>query len=170
MFSNKEYTIVFSGLKLGKHRFNYKIGSAFFEAFEFGIIQKGELKLELEFEKKSTMMVAEFSFEGTVEAECGICLDPVKVPISATARQIIKFGDEDLGNEEIMVIPHNAYEVDLTQCIYEFIHLALPSKIEHEQGECNQDMIAKLNELARHEDEEEVDPRWQALKDIKFKS
>ena len=39
----KDYNISFSGLKEGKHLFEYEIGASFFELFENPLIEKGRI-------------------------------------------------------------------------------------------------------------------------------
>ena len=51
--------------------------------------------------------------------------------------------------------------------LYEFISLSLPLKNVHPKGECDSQMIEKVNEFSRVEEEEKIDPRWGKLKNLK---
>ncbi|UTW63826.1 DUF177 domain-containing protein [bacterium SCSIO 12741] len=59
----------------------------------------------------------------------------------------------------------------MSQLLYEFIHLALPLKNVHNEGECDPEMVKKIEELnyGEGEEEESTDPRWNALKSLKRK-
>jgi len=171
MFSEKDYTIAFEGLKVGKHQYQYKLGKTFFDAFEYGLIDEGEILVNLEFEKMSTMMVLNFNFQGVVKAECGLCLDPVDAPIQNQNRLIVKFGDSgDNDSDELISISHNEYQLNITQFLYEFVNLALPSRVIHESGKCNEEMINRLNASSASgedsDEDEDIDPRWTALKNL----
>ena len=50
----KEFTIPFVGLKEGKHHFDYDIEQTFFEHFEYEDFNQCNIKVDVDFEKKST--------------------------------------------------------------------------------------------------------------------
>lgn len=168
MVSLKYLRVPFTGLNVGTHAYTFDISNEFFEAFEYGLIKKGEVSVNLNLEKTSSFMILHFDFEGEVHGECDRCLEELPVSVEGQERVIVKFGEEDYDNtEDIIVLHPNDYEIDLTQLIYEMISLVLPSKILHEDGECDPDMIAHLSEET---EDEEVDPRWEALKALKNKN
>lgn len=163
----KDYEIPYTGLKLGKHNFRFEIGNKFFEAFEYSEVEKGELVAAVELEKQSTMLVLNFHISGTVNTICDRCTEPIDVPVSAEERLIVKFGDEPFEDtDEIIVLPPSEHKVKLGQFLFEFIELNMPQKRIHEEGKCNREMIAALNEH-RVEDGDVTDPRWEALKALK---
>jgi uncharacterized metal-binding protein YceD (DUF177 family) len=61
------------------------------------------------------------------------------------------------------------HELDLSQPIFEFAHLALPNRRIHpDAADCDQDMISRLDGPDDGNDTEEpIDPRWNALKELK---
>ncbi|MFK7781530.1 MAG: DUF177 domain-containing protein, partial [Psychroserpens sp.] len=56
----KDYTIPYVGLKIGKHHFDYQIDKTFFEHFEYDDFNDVDVKTELTFEKKSTLLELHF--------------------------------------------------------------------------------------------------------------
>ena len=64
--SLKTYSIPFTGLKLGKHQFDYVITDAFFDEFEYSLVKKADLKCEVELEKQETMLILNFHINGTI--------------------------------------------------------------------------------------------------------
>ncbi|MEQ8908390.1 MAG: DUF177 domain-containing protein [Vicingaceae bacterium] len=163
--------IPFSGLKLGTHRFEFEIDPTFFEQFEYSIIQDAEVNVEVDFVKKATLFEIELAIDGIYHSACDRCNDPLDIILKGKEELIVKFGDGTYDEtDEIKIIPHEAYELDLTNEIYQFIHLMLPNKVAHEDiDDCNPDVIQKLEEInqGKEDKEENIDPRWAALKKLK---
>ena len=68
-----EYLIPFIGLKIGKHQFDYQINKKFFDAFDYHEFEKCDIKVNILFEKKSTMLELSFKHKGTVYVPCDVC-------------------------------------------------------------------------------------------------
>jgi uncharacterized metal-binding protein YceD (DUF177 family) len=170
MKRKSDYTIPFAGLKLGHHLFDFEIDDTFFEELDYSLIQKGDIHVSIDLEKKETMLILLFTIKGSVESECNLCTDPVDFEINNTFQLIYKFGLEEMDDEAIIVIHPDSYQIDVTQPIYEFITISLPPRIVHEEGECNQEMIDSLNKYLSSKKEEpkddDIDPRWSALKNL----
>jgi uncharacterized metal-binding protein YceD (DUF177 family) len=105
-----------------------------------------------------------------------VCLADYPYLVDFKERQIVKLsGDENLEDdtEEIVVLKRSETEINVATLIYEFINLAAPyiSRCEDEGNTewCDSEMIEKLKQLAPGPKEEikDVDPRWEALKNIK---
>jgi uncharacterized metal-binding protein YceD (DUF177 family) len=87
---------------------------------------------------------------------------------------VVKFGHEfNDEHDEILILPHEAYQVNVAQYIYELIVLSTPSKRVHPNvvdGTMQSDALRKLEELRINEEktveEESTDPRWDKLKDL----
>lgn len=170
MKRKSDYNIPFAGLKLGRHLFDFKIDDTFFEELDYSLIQKGDINVSIDLEKKETMLILLFSIKGSVESECNLCTDPVDFEIDNTFQLIYKFGFEEMDDEAIIVIRPDSYQIDVTQPLYEFITVSLPPRIIHQEGDCNQEMIDSLNKYltSKKEDQkdDDVDPRWSALKNL----
>jgi len=170
-----QYRIPFTGLKPGKHEFEFEISKLFFEEFDYSLVKNGELKVSLVLDKQETMMVADIHITGKIELTCDVCLNQFWGKSDILQRLIIKFDDEDSVSDltdEIMVLKKNEHELDLANIFYEYITLSVPyySRCE-EQGinvSCDQSMIDKLNSLNSQDDAStDTDPRWEILKKIK---
>ena len=170
---NKEFLIQFAGLKQGKHQFEFEIGRAFFDDFNFEEFNDANVKVNLVLEKKSTMLELTFKHKGTVNVPCDLSNEDFDLPVKGKLNLIVKFGEEyNDENEEMLVLPHGEYQVDVTQYIYEMIVLSVPSKRIHpgiKDGTLNAEILDKLKELApkeEHKKEENTDPRWDQLKKL----
>ena len=174
MMELKDFNIPFIGLKDGKHQFEYQIDNSFFKLFDFDEFNETEIKVTLEFHKKPTILELTFNTEGTVDVNCDLTNEPFDQPIEGNLNLIVKFGNEyNNENEEILIIPHREYEINIAHYIYEMIVLAMPSKRLHpgiEDGTLESEILEKLEELqpgtGKKETEEEIDPRWNTLKKL----
>jgi uncharacterized metal-binding protein YceD (DUF177 family) len=159
----KEYTIQFVSLKLGTHYFEFDVNNKFFEKFDYFEFLATTFKVELAFEKQSTMMLLNFNFSGEITVPCDRCLEDLNIAIAGEEKLIIKFGNEPYdGTDDIVVLPENAYEINVAQYIYEFIEVNIPQKRVHDEGDCNVETINKLNEYTV-KNNDNIDPRWSGL-------
>lgn len=168
----RKFNIQFVGLKEGKHEFNYAIDNKFFEAFNFDDYNSSSIKVSLHFIKKSTLFELTFVAEGTVEVPCDVTNEMYDQEIDSELPLVVKFGPEfNNDNEEILILPHEAYELNVAQFIYEMIVLAVPNKRVHpkvEDGTMESEALNKLKELEIKEEKtvETTDPRWDKLRNL----
>jgi uncharacterized metal-binding protein YceD (DUF177 family) len=171
--SLRDYSIPFTGLKLGKHQFEYVINDAFFDEFEYSLVKKANLICRVEMEKQETMLILDFHIDGTIDTNCDRCLAQYPQPVDINEQQIAKFSDEAIDeDDEIIVLTKNDHEVNIAGLIYEYINVALPFiTVCIDEGNtpyCDKEMLDNLSKLsANTEQGEQADPRWDALKKIK---
>lgn len=165
----KEFIIPFFGLKQGIHEFRFKIDQAFFEAFESSLIEDPDIDVKFEIEIMSNMLIMTFKAAGTFVAPCDRCGEDLKIPITADERVIVKFGDETYDQtDEIIMLSHNTHEIDISHRIYEMLILGIPNKRVHPSiQDCDADVLNHDDYKEESEEEEELDPRWDALKKLK---
>ena len=173
----KQFSIPFTGLKIGKHQFDFEIDNSFFDAFEYSLVKKGNLKAEVELDKQETMLILHFHIKGNIVLDCDKCLAEFEAPMEIQERQIVKFAEDELESDdlEIIVLSKKESEIDVSELIYEFITVSVPYiKICEENGidgqKCDQEMVARLENLsvgAKQEEEQQSDVhRWAALKKL----
>lgn len=168
----KDFKIPFVGLKDGNHLFEYQIDNTFFEAFNYNEFTNSNVKVNLDFAKKSTLLELSFTAKGSVHIPCDITYEFFDLEIESNLNLLVKFGSEfNNDNDEILILPHNAFEIDIAQYIYEMIVLAIPSKRVHPDvlnGTMKSEALKKLEQLRVKEIKktEETDPRWDKLKDL----
>lgn len=169
----KEFTIPFVGLKLGKHQFGYEIDNKFFEHFEYDEFNSVSVHVDLVLEKKASMMELTFKASGTVNVACDLTNEAYDQPIESELFLVVEFGDHfNDDSEEILVLPHGEFEINVQQYIYELIVLAVPQKRVHPgvlDGTLQSEVLEKLEELSPNEKQqraEDIDPRWNKLKDL----
>ena len=172
MKSNRQFIIPFKGLKVGRHNFAFDIDDTFFDDFEQSEITKGKVHVEVDLEKKTNMLELYFRLAGNVMITCDRCLDEFEMPIEYDSELFVNFGDTtEEQTDEIIVLAHNEFEIDVAQYIYEFVHLSLPYKRVHPldkkgRSTCNKEMLKKLDEYIIRENDNNNDPRWDDLKNL----
>ena len=175
MSNLKQFNIPFIGLKQGKHLFDYEIENTFFEAFNFNEYNSSRLQVKLVFDKKSTFFELNLNVEGFVNVDCDISLEPYEQEVKGNMPLVVKFGTEyNDDNEEMIIIPHEYFEINVSQFIYELIILSVPIKKVHPDvlnGTMNSEALNKLKELEVTENnssgnEDKIDPRWDKLKSL----
>ncbi len=181
MKSLKAFDVEIFRLSEGKQVFSYEIKDLFFASFEDSFLEKGNLKVKVELDKSERMILSEFSIKGSVELICDRSLEPFDYEIDTHQNLVFKFGDEFIElSEDVIMIPRDLQKLNLSQYIYEFIGLSVPIKKLHPKfNEEEEDDEVETKLIYRSEDDkkdtnksndtEEIDPRWNALKDLKNK-
>lgn len=167
----REYIVNFGKLKPGKHEFEFVIDDNFYKQFEYSLVKEGKVDLHLTIEKQSeSFLILNFEFDGSIKLECDRCLDEFNYPVHSKKKLFVKLegkAKED-DSDEIIFLDEEAYEIDLSEIIYEFINLEIPlHKICEEGGKvCNPEMENYLGHV-NDEPENEIDPRWSGLSKLK---
>ena len=168
----KKFNIPFVGLKDGNHIFEFQIDNTFFESFNYEEFNNANIQAIVNLDKKSTFLKLNFEAKGFVNVLCDVSLEPYNQEIDTNLPLLVKFDEEfNDENEEILILPHNAFEINVSQYIYEMIVLAVPSRRIHpkvKDGTLETEATKKLKELEIKEEKtvENADPRWDKLKNL----
>ncbi len=168
----KQYSILFEGLKAGNHYFRFKMDDSFFSFYQNPESLKGQMKVEVEMDKKSDLLALDLKFSGFVSVICDKCLEYFEMPMNFRNSLFIKFiGNEDSGDIEVIYLEPGETRVNLAGYFIESILLQLPLKRVHpsnDKGEslCNKKMIDILEGYSKTGSDTETDPRWDALKKL----
>jgi uncharacterized metal-binding protein YceD (DUF177 family) len=170
----REYVINFGNLKPGTHDYSFSVNEDFFSEFEYSLVKKGEIEVQLVLEKqKETLLILNFELKGYIVLECDRCLDEYEYPIDSKHRILVKLDTKETESEDDLIfLPIDAYELDVRPLIYEFINLSLPLKKTCEEvgKTCNPKMLDYLDHINDKGDSDSIDPRWEELKRIKDKN
>lgn len=174
MTKRSAYSIELNKLTDGNNRLDFLIDESFLQNFPYSPVKQANVNVTLQLFKSEFLMELEFTFNGTAQVVCDTCLTEIPYPVNAQYRMIIKKAEEsNFSNDEMIYLGKNEIEFDLTQYLYESFILCLPSKIGCENiaepKPCNKEMLAKLtpdDALQGEEEKQQIDPRWDKLKDI----
>ena len=172
MKMGNEYILPIARLSIGYHDFEFEIDDKFFDNFEFSEVKKGNVKVNLNVEKHERESILTFNFGGSVFIPCDRCNDEFEQPIENEVVIYLKYGHEyEEESDDVIVIPSEEGEFDISSLIYEYIILSLPIHRVHEDvSECNQEIINYLENAANQVVEnDDIDPRWKCLEDLKGK-
>ena len=168
------YNIEFKGLALGPHVFDFQIDKHFFDLFDGGIADDGNVRVQVTLDKQSALMVLWFHAKGTVKIQCDRCLDLYDQPISCENKVFVKYGEENFEDgDDVIWVDTNDHQVNIAQMIYDFIMLAIPIRQVHPKDKdgkslCNPEMLKKLKNLSYNQEKSgpKGDSRWDDLKKL----
>ncbi len=171
----EEFRILFSSLKDGENRFNYKLNHSFFEAFKYTEIISCNIQVDLFLIKTTFLLDLKFDLKGSYVTNCDKCLGDLEVLLKSSFRQLIKFVEEEENIEEdILFIDNTAYDINISSFIFEDCLLNFPKKQIHKDEECDIESMEILNKYLLIEsndddlqNDEISDPRWEKLKELK---
>ncbi len=143
MSMGEKFIIPLSGLAAGLNEFSWQADKEFFENFENAEILDAELDATVTVEKSGRYVGVDCNVSGVLTVECDRCLDDLEMPVDVDIRLSVKFGDEESneehqeGERELVFVPEDNAELDLSQIIYDYVCLSLPMQRCHEPGDCN---------------------------------
>lgn len=168
--NGQDFLIPVFGLKLGESNFQFVVDQSFFEGVDDLDFSDPKVNVNLDVDKQENMITFDFDIKGSVKVACDRCADEYNQSIEGKYTLFVKYGLEyKEESEDVIIIPADQHQFDVTQFIYEYIVLLLPLRKVHPNDEngnsmCNKEVIERLN---RHEVSENIDPRWEALKNLK---
>lgn len=168
----------FGGLPVGVHEYTFEIKDKFFQEIEHSEIERANIQVDATLTKQNNLLGMHFSIYGTIGIACDRCLKGFDLPVEAEEDLVIKYGNPDESNDEILVIPEGDTQFDVAHYLYEYVAVALPARrvpceLDAEQFECDAEMREKVDRLSdrEQENEEEADtkknPMWEQLNKIK---
>jgi uncharacterized metal-binding protein YceD (DUF177 family) len=169
----KRYVIQLAGLNFGSHTFEFRVDNSFFESLDFSEISEANVDVEVEVLKQNNVTTLSFNLQGSVSVPCDRCLKVFDFPVKSEEKIFLKNGNVEETNETLLVMPEGETEVDLSQVLYEFISLSVPSRrvpceIDKKKFKCDKVMLQKLGEISLEEEPQVENPLWEELKKIKF--
>ncbi len=168
----RNYDIVFSGQKNGRHQFQFEIDKAFFQLFDTEQeFSEPKIVADVLMDKHTTFLEMNIRTSGSVQLVCDITTDDFSYPVENELNVLVKFGEEyDDSEEDVITIPASDHAFNAAQLIYESVVLAIPmKKISPDVSDEDLQIVEKFSPKAE-ETEEVVDPRWEALKKLKDKN
>ena len=171
---DSEFVIPLNGLTAGENRFFWKAGKEFFEGYDNAEVLDAQLDIEVSAEKSGRYIGVDCDINGWLVVECDRCLEDLKMPVDVEVRLSVKFGEVDSseeildGEREVIFIPVDNVELDMSQIVYDYVCTSLPLQRVHEGGECNPETIRYYSASGDSETSEEVagDNPFAALKSL----
>lgn len=174
--------ISLSDLQVAPVKYSFQLADSFLQPFEQEEME--DLRADLSVSVLKTGGTIEVSFEitGSTTLICDRSAESFSFPLEVKEKIYLKLGDhfEEL-SEDVLLVPAAQHELEVTQYVYDFLMLAIPSRKIHPRfaGEDNSDedeVLIYSSEPDAESDTEvipddapdaSVDPRWEALKKLK---
>ena len=146
-----DFIIPLDSLTAGNTKYSWHVGKSFFDSFENSEILDADLSIETVVEKSGKYIGVDCFVKGSVTVECDRCLENLEMPVDEAILLSVKFADENSdeqteGNREILSLPRDSAELDMSQVVYDYVCLSLPMQRYHEDGGCNPETLRYLGE------------------------
>ena len=128
----KSHIVALDSLELGAHVFDFQLDSAYFGEIENSELLGGEVKVEAQLNLREYDFDLDIAVKGLVQVTCDRCLDEMDVAIDAEENEW-EWDDEPK-------------LIDLSWLAYELIIVNLPLVHSHQDGGCNPEMDALLQD------------------------
>ena len=170
----EQFKLDLRGMTEGDTVVSYDLDDGFFEAVNAPAVHHGHVVETVTVNRNDDVFSLDFHTEGVVTVQCDRCLDDMDQPIESDYHLVAKFGEDYSEDDDLITVAENEGILDVSWFIYQFIELAIPLRHVHAPGKCNPAMMKVLDELSTsrsgEEDEEHnVDPRWEALRQLNIK-
>ena len=128
----KSHIVALDSLELGAHVFDFQLDNAYFSEIENSELLGGEVKVEAHLNLREYDFDLDIAVKGLVQVTCDRCLDEMDVAIDAEENEW-EWDDEPK-------------LIDLSWLAYELIIVNLPLVHSHQDGGCNPEMDALLQD------------------------
>ena len=128
----KSYIVALDSMELGAHVFDFQLDDAYFSEIENSELLGGQVKVEAHLNLREYDFDLDIAVKGLVQVTCDRCLDEMDVAIDVEE-------NEWEWDEEPKLI-------DLSWLAYELIIVNLPLVHSHQEGGCNPEMDALLQD------------------------
>ena len=128
----KSNIVALDSLELGVHVFDFQLDNAYFSEIENSELLGGEVKVEAQLNLREYDFDLDIAVKGLVQVTCDRCLDEMDVVVDAEESEW-EWDDEPK-------------LIDLSWLAYELIIVNLPLVHSHQDGGCNPEMDALLQD------------------------
>lgn len=168
MGSLERFKIELKGQTEENASYEFMLDNDYFDAIEATEVKGGMLHATLDVHKTAGVYELNFHIEGETTVVCDVCLDDLQQPVCTDSTIIARLGERYSDEEEVITVPEEEGILDVSWLLYEMIALAIPTRHVHAEGECNAEMLTRIDEMtARMPEEDETDPRWKELEKLK---
>ena len=168
----ENFIIPLDGLSAGRKEYFWHAGKEFFESFGNTEILDAELDITAAAEKSGRYVGVDCEVTGKVTVECDRCLGDLDMPVDVEVMLSVKFGNEESseehqeGEREVIFVPEDDADLDMSQIIYDYVCLSLPMQRCHDEGECDPAVMNYLAGESSQVSDVETSSPFAALKDM----
>lgn len=161
-----------TSLKADEGRYEWQLDQEFFRYFDDEHeTEKGDFSVTMDLAHTGTITTLTFSVSGLVETACDRCLVPIKMPINGEYEIIVKFGNPDETNDEVIFVDPESSGLNVAKHIYDFVLLSIPivrrieGCTELQDRPCDMTILSYLSESKKEDiPPSGDDPLWGDLR------
>ena len=132
MSEKTAHIVLLDKLELGEHLFDFQLDNSYFSTLENSELLGGTVDVKVRLFLRKDDFAVDMDIMGQVQVTCDRCLDAMDV-------------DVDIYEEE-MELEEDTKQLDLAWLAYELIIVNLPLVHSHQDGGCNPQMAALLQD------------------------
>ena len=132
MSENTKHIVQLDKLEIGEHLFDLQLDSSYFSTIENSELLGGTVDVKVRLDLRKEDFAVDVDIVGQVQVTCDRCLDSMDV-------------DVDIYEEELE-FEEDTKQIDLAWLAYELIIVNLPLVHSHQEGGCNPEMDALLQD------------------------
>lgn len=127
------HIVQLDALNLGEHLIDFQLDDAYFHTIEKSEILGGRVEVKARINLREEDFDLQIIVNGVVQVTCDRCLEPMDIPVHAEENEW-EWDEQDI------------HTIDLAWLAYELIVVNLPIVHSHQQGGCNPQMAALLQD------------------------
>ena len=166
------FILPLKGIAIGVSNYQFHLDQDFFSHFPNSLIDDARVDVEVELDKRPSMIVVGLRHQGLMVTDCDRCMEQINMPIQGARQYIVKFVDQIQEDEdEIIFMERDAETLDLSVLLYEAVTLSLPLVKTYD---CDVDPDAPCNDavldyLDRSSEDSKDNPSvWDELKNLEL--
>ena len=136
MDTSSRFKILLRDLPEGGASYDWHLDDAFFEALDQQVIEHGDLDATLRVKQASGAFDLIFCVRGDIQIPCDRCLELMTQPIHTEATLKACLGNHFEDDGDLITVPADEAEFDVSWNLYEVIALAIPIHHVHPDGQC----------------------------------
>lgn len=150
----KHFKISLPALGEGHHEYEMKVDSDFFASRGNDDVKEADVTAYIDIDVHHGAYKIGITCQGWIEIPCDRCLDPMRLDVDEDYDVTVRYGEDYDETEDIIIIPENEVEFDLSPLIADTVLLSIPLRHVHPEGECNPEM----KEIMKKHSSEGVEP------------
>ncbi len=158
----------------GSVPFSCQLGNGYFKTFSWEGVSGGNVLCEAHAAKLKEGFEVSVSVKGTVTLICDRCLETMEQPVDNAETILVKYRSQAEEGDDAITVDDESGVLDMADLIREIIAVGIPIRHIHPDGQCNAEMLRRLEGLQKHgnggAETAAADPRWSKLGGLKTDS
>lgn len=152
-----EFLISLPALGEGHHELELKADTGFFASRGNAEVTEADVVAYVDIDVRHGSYLIGITCRGWIDIPCDRCLEPMRLEVDEDYDVTVRYGEEYEEKDDIIVIPEDEVNFDLSSLVADTVLLAIPLRHVHPEGECNPDMVKIMKDHSADEPVSEED-------------